>query len=311
MARLIGWQKETVEGTNPIVVGTAATEFGFVGDYKWNIAFPKRKTTLSFQENVRGQKGLTRGAKELEFTVPFSLKNAYPFVMAMGDVSHLAGVSTIELCAPADLPSYSIYQELGTKSYVSKGCKCKQLNLMIELGKAAKCELDFIGWDTVEFGPITADPPVIPPASSNADLKGWGNLESGVLTHGGDNQPGVTSVQLMIMNALDAEVGLKSPTPTGIQVFEGNGVMLNYAGVFKGSADDLFDKYYDGLVEDGIITLDLGGGNYYTINLHDVTFDNPVVIIEKEKVTHYTLSGWTLGDNIDVVVKDGHDYTSL
>lgn len=313
MARLSGFLAETAEGTTLYNAATSTvTPFGYM-TRGFPIPFPTRKETLTFQSGVRGQQSVTLGAKVVEATYDFDYGHAYPWALALGAVSTTTGVSTISLSDPDDLPAFSIYSESNGKAYITNGCKVEQLTMKLVEGKPAMCEMDIMGWDTTAATVINGGAADVTwPSGAEENVKGPSLLPAGAFTIDGDSQPDLRELMIVATNSLDAAPAILSPVTTGINVLETGGFMATFKGNFRGTADDLFEKFVaaaDG--DDLVVKWAFGTGLYHQITLKGMTLGKPVVLAGDGRSTEYALSAWATGDCIEVEVKDGHDYESL
>jgi uncharacterized Zn-binding protein involved in type VI secretion len=316
MTRFCGFLAETTEGTSLYnAASSTITPFGYM-TRGFPIPWPTRKETLTFQAGTRGAQEVTLGKKALQATYDFDYGHAYPFALALGDVSYVVGtgVNTITFSDPDDLPAFSIYSESNGKAYTTRGCKVEQLSLKIAEGIPMACEMDIMGWDTAAATVIdggTADQ--VWPSSAVTGVRGPSEIEAagGVFTYNSQSQPNISEMMINISNSLDAATGIMSPVTTGIDVLDVGGVMTAFKGEFRGTAGDLFEAFVAGTSADFVVKFIVGTDKYHQITLTDLTLGQPRVISESENVTTYALSAWAVGDCIEVEVVDGHDYSSL
>lgn len=324
--KVLGYQKEDTEGTDPIVVGTAVTRFG---NESYDRPHPWHTNELipSFKEGQLVAGKMQKGMNRLEFDILTNFVHAGIIDFAVGKVTDLGGNSSrMEFGDPGDIDSMTVYSQVGTDIVANKGCKVEKYDLDVVLNDYVRQGVSLMGWASALRAAITADPPAVHPASLvNEDSKGFEQVVD--KEYNDIDQPNLREVHVSIQNRLDVHGGLGSRVPRGIEQLEGSLLRIGYLVTLDGTTDDLLSVLRDqelsfepGDTNDFEFTLEfdnhLGAGvKTYVFQFHNVFLTEPVPLVPKERIAEYAILGWAIDDGTNkpfsLITDDGVDYSVL
>lgn len=307
----IAWKRESPAGNRAFSsTGHVGTTFGtWKEDMEALFPLPKSEVQLHFIDGNPAAAGYTRGADRLDFDVNRLYNHGYAWVMAMGEVSDEGGgIFKVTLGA---LPSFSIYSRYGNSNVQAIGCKCSEADIVMDAESAMLSSLSFTGMGIDPNPPVLSDEDFAKSPANIENYTGGWTYSEGDLTWCGENLMNVDHLSMKIVRNTMSVPTNNPRMARRVHDPMMAGVSLGIGGDWDGTHDELIEAVLDmNDEEDFTWKIPIDDDHWHQVNIEKLVLNEPAIMgTGATRPLKFAISGTVKG--LEVLLKDGHDYTTL
>lgn len=322
MGRALGWIEEVVEGTSPIVVGTAVTSFG--NEQKYKHPWHDNPLSPNFSNQQLYAVDLLLGRNNLDFDIEYDYVHGWMWKYLLGTPTNPSGsIYRFIKGTPGAIKSRTIYSEVDGDYVEATGCKIKQAEIAFALDKYIKVTENIWGWESATRTQITASPNPTRSTGLLANITSAapkGYIDIGTQTYNAVAQnPLLQSAIITISKNLKVHGGMGSAVPTEIEELPGCSIIVKFLARLKiGTANQLIDKaraaFSVGASNNLVLKVhyNSAGTKYDQITLHNVRITGAAPEVKIDDAIYYGCVGTPYSDGTNEIITvdcdDGIDY---